>query len=116
MIAGIVALLRLFEGHVPDSETHDWTIRTAETKDKWQRARHVFDQVRARANKPHNLTQGSQYSFEEACLKSIHNEANPTTPFDLRSPYSVIPRAFELARLIGICDQEVVDAIAPKKT
>ena len=114
MITGIVALLHLFKGRVADSETHGWTLDTVEKKSNWRRARHVFDQVRARANKSHDSTQYCQYRFEETCLKSVHNETQPTAPFDLRSPYFVIPRAVELARLVGISDQEVVDAIAPK--
>jgi hypothetical protein len=114
MIAGIVALLILFKGHVPDSETHAWTLGTAERKENWQRARHVFNQVRMRTNKSQDSTYDCQYRFEKACLKSIHNETNPTAPFDLRSPYLVIPLALELARHVGISDQEVVDLVAPK--
>jgi hypothetical protein len=56
-----------------------------------------------------------QYSFEDICAKTLFNLANTDAPFDSDSPYFVIPFALDLARAVGIEDEEVVQIVAPRK-
>src|SRR6059058_5887565 len=90
MVEDIIALLRLFEGHASDRETHAWVAALASDRARWPDAHRVFDQVRRRtlaAIKAGDRLREGQYSFEEICLKSLYNETPAVDPFDSDSPH-----------------------------
>jgi hypothetical protein len=116
MIDDIIALLELFEGHVPDRETNTWVNRLARDPNKWSRAHDVFGQVRRRnlvAINLKDLIRECQYCFEEVCLKSLYNETDTVARFDSDSPYWVIKNAIVLARAVGVSLDDVVKIVAP---
>jgi len=114
MSRGILGLLQLFRDHVPDKETHSWVAELAADSRRWPQGHDVFDRIRDRnlqAIRDNGETQQAQYCFEEICLKSLYNETDTDVPFDSDAPYSIIPAAIILARLLGIRDEEVVGII-----
>jgi hypothetical protein len=116
MLEDILELLRLFEGRVPDYETHAWVVKVASDEDRWSEAHDVFDRVRDRnldANAKRDYARECQYCFEEVCLKSIWNLTDTGAPFDPDSPHWITKNAIDLARAIGMSDTDVIHAIAP---
>lgn len=116
MSRGVLGLLRLFWEHVPDRETHSWVAELAADSRRWPEGHDVFDRIRDRnlqAIRDNDVTRQAQYCFEEICLKSLYNETDTDVPFDSDAPYSIIPAAIDLARALGIQDQEVIGIIAP---
>ncbi|MCI0463477.1 MAG: hypothetical protein L0Z62_41595 [Gemmataceae bacterium] len=112
----IVALLRLFEGRVPDRETHAWVAALAVDRRKWPKAHRVFDRVRDRtlaAIKAGDQLREGQYMFEEICLKSLYNETAPLDPFDPDSPHWITKCAIGLARQVGVPVQKAITVVAP---
>lgn len=116
MQAEILALLRLFAPHVPDPKSNAEVAELAADEKKWPRAHDLFDRVRTRnlmANEAGDLIRQDQYCFEEACLKSFYNETDTDVPFDICSPYWVIPSALALAQAVGVPVADVVAVVAP---
>jgi hypothetical protein len=116
MQADILALLGLFRGHVPDTDTNGWVTELAADRDKWGDAHDLFDAVRTRnlvAIAAGDRVRECQYCFEEVCLQSLFNETDTTVPFDSCSPYWVIKNALALARVVGVPTQVVVGIVAP---
>jgi len=120
MVNDIQALLRLFQDHVPDSETHSWVSEIANDRKSWVKAHDLFGRVRSRnleaIDKKDSIRQ-AQYCFEEICLKSLYNESGKPAPapFDSDSPHWIIKNAITLARYLGIPDSEVINIIAPRR-
>ena len=86
-----MALLRLFEGHVPDCETHSWVVALAASPSKWPDAHRVFDRVR-----------------------NLYNETPAQDPFDSDSPHWIIKCAIGLARRVGVPVREVIAVVVPE--
>jgi hypothetical protein len=117
MAEDIVALLRLFEAHASDRETHGWVSALAADQSKWRDAHNIFDRVRGRtlaAIKAKDERREAQYMFEEVCLKSLYNETPARDPFDSDSPHWIIKNAIDLARQVGVPVQRVIDIVAPE--
>ena len=117
MAEDIVALLRLFEAHASDRETHAWVAALAADPAKWPDAHRVFDQVRDRtlaAIAAKDRKREGQYMFEEICLKSLYNETAAVDPFDSDSPHWIFKCAVGRARQIGVPVQWVLDIVAPE--
>jgi hypothetical protein len=117
MAEDIMALLRLFEPHASDCETHGWVTALAADKSKWPDAHRVFDRVHGRtlaAIKAKDVRREAQYMFEEICLKSLYNETAARDPFDSDSPHWIIKCAVNLARQFGVPVQRVLDIVAPE--
>lgn len=117
MAEDIVALLRLFEAHASDRETHDWVVDLAANPGKWPDAHRVFDRVRdrtLRAIAAKDRMREGQYMFEEICLKSLYNETSANDPFDSDSPHWIIVCAIGRARQVGVPVQRVLDTVAPE--
>lgn len=117
MAEDIIALLRLFDGRVPDPETHAWVTSLATDNSKWPDAHRAFDQVRRRtlaAIADRDVQRETQYMFEESCLKSLCNETPARDPFDSDSPYWIVSCAIHLARQIGVPITEVIAIVAPE--
>jgi len=115
MIRGIISLLELFSGHVPDTETHRWVLELARDESQWSRAHDVFDNVRERtltAIAARNHRAACQYGFEEICLKSIFNETHTDIPFDSDSPYWIANLALKLGRAVNVSEEKIVEILA----
>jgi hypothetical protein len=116
MQCDILALLELFRGRVPDSETHARLRDLVANRDTWAQGHDLFDWVRERnlmAIKSGDRVRECQYCFEEVCLKSLYNETDTIAPFDSCSPYWIVKNALLLARELGVPVQKVVDVVAP---
>ncbi len=114
MQADIMALLRLFDGHVPDPQTHAWVTAVVADRGQWKQAHRVFDGVRARnlqAIAARDRPRECQYCFEEVCLQSVYNETGPPDPFDACSPYWVLKNALTLARAVGLSAEDVAAVV-----
>jgi hypothetical protein len=112
MAEAIVAVLRLFERHASDPETHKWVVTLAADSSKWPDAHRVFDEVRRRWLATTDPLRQGQYGFEEICLKTLYNETAATDPFDSDSAYYVVPLAICRARQVGVPIQQVLDIVA----
>lgn len=116
MQTDILAMLKLFQPRVPDSETHGWVTALIADSTTWPRAHELFDRIRARnlrAVSAKDRIRESQHCFEEVCLKSVYNESFPDDPFDACSPYWVVKCALAFARCVGIPVAEVAELVAP---
>ena len=116
MVEDIVALLRLFDAHALDRETHGWVSALASDQSKWPDAHRVFEQVRGRtlaAIKAKDVRREAQYMFEEICLKSLYNETAARDLFDSDSPHWIIKCAIDLARQVGVPVERVIAVVAP---
>lgn len=117
MAASIAALLRLFDGKVPDAESHACVLELAVTPDSWSAGHAVRDVIRDRllaAMDANDEVRCAQYGFEESCSETLYNEIHPDDPFDTVFPYWVVPSAIDLARLVGVAVEEVLKAMHPK--
>jgi hypothetical protein len=108
-------LVRLFSPHVQKRET--WHELDAMIRDErtWQQAHALFDRMRDQTlsvGREGSNKLGYQYAFEETCAKTLYNFSCPEDPFDLDSAFWVIPIALDFARVLGLPDSSVVDAIA----
>jgi len=113
MAQDIVALLKLFERHASDPETHARVAALAADPSKWPDAHRVFDEVRRRLLVTTDPLRQGQYSFEEICLKTLYNQTAAIDPFDSDSPYYVVPFAIGRARQVGVPIQRVFEIVAP---
>jgi hypothetical protein len=116
MAGDIVAILRLFEGRLPDRETWGWVVGLAADQSRWSDAHRVFDRVRERtlaAIAAKDSRSEAQYMFEEICLKSLYNETAALDPFDSDSPHWIIKCAIHLARQVGVPVQQIIEIVAP---
>jgi hypothetical protein len=113
MAEEIVALLRLFERHASDPETHRWVVGLAADPAKWPDAHRVFDEVRRRLLATSDSMRQGQYAFEEICLKTLYNQTAAIDPFDSDAAYYVVPCAIGRARQVGVPVHRVLDIVAP---
>lgn len=114
----IIALLRLFEGRVPDTQSHAWVLALALDQSKWPGAHSLHSTVRKRnlaAIRANDIARQCQYCFEEVCLASLYNETGSPMPFDSDTPSWIAKNAFDLARAVGVSTDEVVKVISPPK-
>ena len=114
----IIALLRLFDGRVPDAQSHAWVLALASDREKWHEAHGLFNKIRRcnlEAINTKDFAREGQYCFEEVCLKSLYNETQPADPFDSDSAYWIAKAAFALARGVGVPVEAVVEIMAPKR-
>jgi hypothetical protein len=98
----LAALLRVFDGLVPDAESHAHVSELATCPEYWSAGHAVFDEIRDRLLRSGTKTQLWQYSFEESCCKAIYNATYPDDGFDWCSPFFVVGQALQLALLLGI--------------
>ena len=112
----MIALLDLFEEHVPDKESNRLVRRFCSENHKWTKAHGLHSTLRDRnlkAIKQGNKIKECQYRFEEVCAKTLWNLISPNTPFDPDSPYWVIKNALTLAKALGTPVAQVVDIVSP---
>jgi len=112
----MAGLIRLLSPHCKDRETIDVLAAMVSDRRKWPRAHDLFDQIRRNtlvAERAHDQKLASQYLFEEICAKTLFNLSGSSTPFDLDSPYWIIPNAITFARHIGLKDAQVIEIVVP---
>jgi len=112
----IVRLLRVFDGRVPDVESHARIVELVATPELWSAGHAVFDEVRRRllaAMKTKDASREWQHHFEETCCQAVFNATDPREPFDPGSAFFVVPQAFGLARAVAVPVADVVSALTP---
>lgn len=115
IVLSIRGLCELFAPYSKDRASLDEIVMVTLDKSCWQSSNHQFQKIRAKnlkAIKANDFLLEAQYSFEESCVKSLYNLSRSSAPFDVDSPFEVVPKAFAFARLIGVSDAEVVRIIA----
>jgi hypothetical protein len=114
----IVGLLSLFQGRLPDSESHSRVLELSCTPDKWSAGHKVFDEVRHRlpaAMEAKDPLRCAQHYFEEACLQAMYNATMPEDPFDPGSSFFVAGAAIGLARVSNVPIDGILSVLAPAK-
>jgi hypothetical protein len=114
MARDIIALLRLFEPHAADADSHARVVVLAANSSRWSEAHRLFDEVRRRWLAHPDSRRRGQYEFEEICLKALYNETAALDPFDPDSPYYVVPCAIGRARQVGVPVEQVLAVVAPQ--
>ena len=114
LIDSLIKLIELLSTRSSDRKTLDELLLLCRDKGRWQKAYDLFNRIRLRnleAERKNDLQMKSQLSFEESCAKTLYNMTKPSAPFDLDSPYWIIPKAFVAARHLQIDFDEVIKAI-----
>jgi hypothetical protein len=105
-------LIALFQPMCRDIETMTELRALLNRRDEWVKAHYLSTRIRAKsinAFKAHNVTAEVQYSFEEACAKTLHNLSGLRRPFDSDTPYWILPLALKLAKALDIDSSKVVE-------
>lgn len=116
IIEDIKKMLDLFENKVPDHDSNRLVWKFCNEKQKWMKAHGLHSTLRDRnlkAIKNGNKAKECQYRFEEVIAKTLFNLTYPTAPFDSDSPYWVIKNALELAIMLDVPTEHVVNIVAP---
>ena len=105
-------LLALFQPHCRDTETmRELRGLLPEPKD-WVKAHYLSTRIRAKAFaavKQGDLPAEMQFSFEETCAKTLHNLSDAKRPFELDTPYWIIPLALKLAKVLNLNERKVLE-------
>lgn len=108
----ILAVLDVFAGRVPDSESHSHVRQLVADEDHWSAGHAVFNEVRRRcltaAHHKDDL-RAAQYALEESCCQAVYNSTEPVDPFDACSPFFVVPQAMGLAALLRASLDEIAN-------
>ena len=109
-------LVSLFAPLCTERRTMDELARMLTNHEQWTKAHDLFDRIRRKtlvADSDGNRALAAQYCFEEICAKSLYNLSDTDAPFDVDSPYWIIPNAFDLARALKIDDSRILEIVAP---
>jgi hypothetical protein len=114
IVRAIRELCEFFAERCADREILDDLARVAADRSRWYTGRHLFDLARDKTLK---RTRGdsrleSQFLFEEICGKTLYNLSGHAAPFDVDSPYWVVPNAIRLARQLGVEEREITCIVA----
>lgn len=107
-------LLGFFGPHCADRQTLDWLLTACDDRGRWPKAHGVHGQIRAKGLKAigrGDAALAAQYRFEEMCAKTLYNLSRSPAPFDVDSPYWVIPDALVFGRLAGLQDADVLACV-----
>jgi hypothetical protein len=107
MVTHIQALCALFAFSAKDREAFELVASIAADQTKWNKAHHVFDEIRRRSLRAGAAGQ-EEYQFLESCMKGIWNIGRFPAPFDPESSYEIVPRALKLAASRGIPDEKIL--------
>ena len=105
-------LIELFQPMCHDTETMAELRELLPHKEEWLKAHYLSTRIRAKsinAFKGGNVKAEVQYSFEEACAKTLHNLSGLRRPFDADTPYWILPLALKLAKVLGIDPHKVLE-------
>jgi hypothetical protein len=107
-------LIEIFAAHSPEPATLLELQRMLEDRETWKGAHELFDRIRRKGNASSgkvDVKVRAQYCFEKACAKTLYNFTREPAPFDLDSPYWIIPNAIVTAELYGIDVQVILRAV-----
>jgi hypothetical protein len=99
--------LGFFETRCEDKETLRKLITLANDRSRRKNAHALFSEIRQKtlaAEKRNDQFALPQYNFEEICAKTLYNMTGQPAPFDLDSPFWVLPLALELGQMLGVTD------------
>jgi len=112
----MLALVALFDSKVPDAEVHEHLAVLITDTNRWREAHGYFSEVRRRRlNSSTDRIGQLQYSFTEACLKTVFNETPTKAPFDSISPFWVVPAALALAAELRMPLENVAACLTPSQ-
>ncbi|WP_081463566.1 hypothetical protein [Hylemonella gracilis] len=114
LLKDIARLLDLLAPHCSDHETIDWLRAAVSDRGKWQKAHGVFSRIRSKslkAERSGKARESAQYLFEEVCAKTLFNLSGSSGPFDIDSPYWIVPNAIAFARQAGLADAEILACV-----
>lgn len=112
----IAALLGLFIGRAPDSESIGCVLELATAPARWSAGHAVIEEVRRRlltATDAKDRQREWQHHFEESCCQALYNATDPPDPFDAASAFFVAGHALALAWSVGVSVEAVVAVLAP---
>ena len=110
----IHGLIAIFTSRCTDCSTLSELAELIQDKTRWRKAHDLVHRIRKKtlvAQRNGDRLLEAQYLFEEVCAKTIYNLSGEAAPFDIDVPFSIVPNAFALARLLNISDSEIVQAI-----
>ena len=107
-------LIDLFASRSNDRGTLDELQRMIADRANWKKAHALLGRIREENSKA--LKRGDAFAecqslFEEACAKTIYNLTREPAPFDPDSPYWIVPRALQFARVLGIEEREIIKIV-----
>ena len=114
IIGSMQSLLDFFAKHCGERTTMDELRQLLQERGRWRKAHDLFQRIRHKsldANRRGDQLLESQYLFEEVCAKTIYNLSGQPAPFDMDSPYWILPNAFALARKLQIEDRDILQMI-----
>jgi len=114
MIEKIVRFSNLFLESTEDPEELQKLISVAKDRQRWIKAHAYFDEVRRKnlkAIENKQIKLESLYSYIEICYKALFNLTYPSAPFDLDSPYFIIPTALKYCDTAGIDRNRIIEMI-----
>src|SRR5262245_17397608 len=116
MGSAVASLLRRFDGHVADAESHRYVSELAATPDRWSAAHAVCDELSHRlaaASNAGDQLRLLQYWFERSCCEALYNATDPSDPFDPSAPFFVAGNALRLAESVGLPNERIFAVLAP---
>jgi hypothetical protein len=105
-------LFALFLPHCRDTDTMKELRAMSHEPQDWIKAHYLSTRIRAKAInavKKGDLKGEMQFSFEETCAKTLHNLSDSKKPFELDTPYWIIPLALKLAKVLAIDEHKVLE-------
>lgn len=114
MIDQMRSLLQFFAAHCREVETIERLLKTIDDRASWSDAHNLFQHIRhktLRAERASDDIGQAQYLFEEACAKSLYNLSRGAAPFDIESPFWIVPNALYLARRLNLDPVNVVNIL-----
>jgi len=111
MVDAMKRLVEMFAARTTDRSTLDELQRMLADRDTWHEAHELFQRIRSKnldAGRRGDARLAAQYSFEEACAKTLYNVTGRPAPFDADSPYWVVPNALATAQHLGIVERDIV--------
>jgi hypothetical protein len=110
----IKRLIVIFAAKSSDRRTLDELYQLIGDRNMWHGAHELFNRIRQKnleANRRGNIQLESQFSFEEACAKTLYNPGRYPAAFDSDSPYWIVPNALIAARHWGIDEGKIISAV-----
>lgn len=115
MLDAMKRFIEMFAARTTDRSTLDDLHRMIADRGTWHKAHDLFQYIRLKsldASRRGDARLEAQFCFEEVCAKTLYNLTGRPAPFDLDSPYWIVPNALAAARHLGIDEREVVAVIA----
>jgi hypothetical protein len=107
IITAMLATFTFFEARCEDKDTLRKLITLANDRSRRKEAHALFSEIRQKtlaAEERDDQLALAQHNFEEICAKTLYNMTHEPAPFDLDSPFWVLPLALELGQMLGITE------------